>query len=339
MLASVVAWVSHLGARVPAAGRVLAGGADPLRQRAGGLCEVAAANAAPALAFVVQHSLLRSALLARLGLGAHAQLAYCVLSALALHWFIAGFVPHDSPVVLELPLPPLLHAALSLSALAAAFAALLAERRTYELLGVPQALAAWGDRRARAEPGMAGMDIITWQGLQVYRRGALLGGPGAGAAAFVAFSGLSILPAKVTASDLIVRVVAALYLRQRSRAFRSWVDRIEGVHILSWLLRLLLVLAALQHSSAQFRALVLTAGVLGTLALHRAERRAGPGADATASAGPGAEAGGRAAAEGAAAAVAGKAAAEAAASTDAADATTEKKRSRPGRLMSCAPTA
>jgi hypothetical protein len=51
--------------------------------------------------------------------------------ALTLHWFIDGFGPHDSPVVLELPLPPRLHA-LSLGALVAAFAALLAERKTYE---------------------------------------------------------------------------------------------------------------------------------------------------------------------------------------------------------------
>ena len=53
------------------------------------------------------------------------------------------------------------------------------------------------------------MDIITWQALVVHNVG--------GASAFVLFSGLSILPRRLTFSDLVVRAVAALYLRMRSK--------------------------------------------------------------------------------------------------------------------------
>ena len=66
-----------------------------------------------------------------------------------------------------------------------------------------------------------------------------------GAAGFVAFSGLSILPRRVTATDLAIRVGAAVYLRLFSRSFRAWVAKIEGVHLFTWLLRAVLVLGAL----------------------------------------------------------------------------------------------
>ena len=51
-----------------------------------------------------------------------------------------------------------------------------------------------------------------------------------GAAAFVLFTGLSIVPARLTLGDCLTRCVAAVYLRQRSKSFRQWVDRVEGAH-------------------------------------------------------------------------------------------------------------
>lgn len=58
-----------------------------------------------------------------------------------------------------------------------------------------------------------------------------------GATAFVLFTGLSIIPARLTLGDCVTRCAAAVYLRQRSRRFREWVDKVEGAHLLTWLLR------------------------------------------------------------------------------------------------------
>jgi hypothetical protein len=67
------------------------------------------------------------------------------------------------------------------------------------------------------------MGVTTWR----------LGGAGA----FVLFTGLSIIPRELTLGDCITRCIAAVYLRQRSRSFREWVDKIEGIHLLTWILR------------------------------------------------------------------------------------------------------
>ena len=282
ILVSVVAWVSHLGRRVPPVARFLAGKGAPHRAPARAL-GFWRANGPPALAFVVPHSALPPPTLARLGLRRHARLAYALMAAAALHWFVAGFVPHDSPVVLVLPLPPRAHAALSLGALAGATAALVAEPRTWGLLGVPQALAAFGAARAaRPPPPMPppAMDVITWQAACVCRAG--------GAGAFVAFSGLSILPRDVTVSDFAVRASAALYLRCRSRGFRGFVTGalVARAHLLTWALRLALVLGALAHADARADAraawspgAVLAAGAALALALRAAETRGGGGAE------------------------------------------------------------
>ena len=215
--------------------RVLAAQANPLRREPEGLWQVVKAGGPPGVTFIITHSFFRPAQLTRLGAGRYAQLLYCLSSAVVLHWFLVAFVPHDSPVVFRLDdvIPPVVHAFLSLGCLVVAFLALLLNQSTYTLLGVPQALGRPPDRASLE----AGMDIITWQGVLMYRLG--------GAAAFIAFSGLSILPAQVTASDLVVRVVAALYLRQRSKSFRRWVDKIEAVHLFTWILRLALALLAL----------------------------------------------------------------------------------------------
>lgn len=263
VLASVVAWVSHLGARVPPVGRVLAAGADPMKKDSASLFQVGLAGGPPGLCFVLLHSLLRPRQLASLGFGAYAQLVYCLHSALSLHWFLVAFVPHDSPVVFRLDevMPPVLHAGLSLGCLIVAFVVMLSNPRTYQLLGVSQAI---GGKVNKSFSN--GMDIITWQGLLMYR----FGGP----VAFIAFSGLSILPAQVTASDLVVRVVAALYLRQRSKIFRNWVHQIEHIHLFTWALRLGLAFFAVKGGAGTWF-LVAMVGAIGTLLLRLAERDRG----------------------------------------------------------------
>ena len=84
------------------------------------------------------------------------------------------------------------------------------------------------------------MDIITFMGEAVWRR--------FGSVGFVMFSGLSILPPKPTIGDVIVRVVAALYLRKRSPRFRLWVARVESAHMLTWGLRLAILTVSLSNS-------------------------------------------------------------------------------------------
>ena len=80
----------------------------------------------------------------------------------------------------------------------------------------------------------AGMDAITWMGICTWRKGEELG---SGMFAFVTFTGLPILPQQLTVGDVIVRSVAAIYLRFRSHAFRRWISNIESAHHATWLLR------------------------------------------------------------------------------------------------------
>lgn len=73
---------------------------------------------------------------------AYARLCYASLcSAVPLHLFLARFRPLDSPVVLTLPLPELVHDALSLGCLVFAFVVLVLDERTWTLIGVRRALA------------------------------------------------------------------------------------------------------------------------------------------------------------------------------------------------------
>ena len=131
------------------------------------------------------------------------------MAAAALHWFVAGFVPHDSPVVLVLP--PRRARTRALGALAGATAALVAEPRTWGLLGGRGAAAFGAARAARPPPPMPppAMDVITWQAACVCR---------AGAGRVRRVLGALDPPRDVTVSDFAVRASAALYLRCRSRA-------------------------------------------------------------------------------------------------------------------------
>ena len=97
-------------------------------------------------------------------------------------------------------------------------------------MGVSSAIGLRGEKYANPA---VGMDAITWMGVTTWRLG--------GAGAFVLFTGLSIIPAKLTLGDCITRCIAAIYLRQRSRSFRGWVEKIEDIHLFTWILRGLLL--------------------------------------------------------------------------------------------------
>lgn len=145
-----------------------------------------------------------------------------------------------------LPLPETAHAALSVGCLAFAAVSFVAHPNTWGLLGVG-GLLRWSEPyRTNPEKGM---DAITWMGATAWKGGAALGGPALGAAAFVLFTGLSIVPARLTLGDCLTRCVAAVYLRQRSKSFRQWVDRVEGAHLLTWVMRAGLLAAAASGGS------------------------------------------------------------------------------------------
>ena len=227
-------------------------------------------NVPLSLVFVLPHSLLPPARLYSLtSLGNASRILYNLKSALALHVFLANFVPLPSPVVMVLPIPPVWHVGLSVGCLGFATAAMVATPGTWGLLGVGQ-LMGWS--RAWSSNPEKGMDAITWMGAATWRWG--------GAGGFVLFTGLSILPARLTLGDCIVRGVAALYLRQRSRSFQNWVGRIERAHLFTWALRALLLVAALcstkDPEGMSAEAVVLCALGLGAM-LRFAEGLESPG--------------------------------------------------------------
>merc|ERR1712070_145366 len=61
-------------------------------------------------------------------------------------------------------------------------------------------------------------------------------------------TGISIIPPVGTLGDVLVRAVAAVYMRLRSQAFRSWVTRVEEHHGLCWFLRGCLLCGALMRT-------------------------------------------------------------------------------------------
>ena len=243
---------------------------------------------------------------------AYARLLYASLcSAVPLHLFLARFRPLDSPVVLTLPLPELVHDALSLGCLVLAFCVLVLEERTWTLMGLRRALAVTGGGRSAGlgaavdgGDGSKGKQRVSGRGggrrstcclvvhtscekrlsahptskqtrvllgMDIITWQALVVHNAGGALAFVLFSGLSILPRSLTFSDLIVRAAAALYLRIRSKAFRRWVERVETAHIFTWALRVLLLVVALRQRSAWESAAVLAAGAVVVALLRLAE--------------------------------------------------------------------
>ena len=237
-----VAWVSHLGRRAPWIAAYLVARGHPSNPPADGIVSFFARNVPLALVFALPHSLLRPARLYRAPyIGRFGRLLYNILSAVTLHIFLLGYPAvlargHGLATPREVPRP---------------FERFVPLRRRFSIfVNAPRRgacselgqLLGWSGRwRSNPERGM---DAITWMGVTAWRAGAAVGGPITGALAFVAFTGISILPSELTLGDCLTRFIAAVYLRQRSRSFRVWVDSIEGAHLLGWGIRAGLLCAA-----------------------------------------------------------------------------------------------
>ena len=192
------------------------------------------------------------------------RLLYNLVSAATLHFLLLRFTPLTTPIVATLPFPEQTHTVLSVTCLLGALVAMLADPATYGLLGAGQAL---GWSRAFSTPPAGRMDAITWMGVSAWRGGKHLLGErflfawyrdaekrsrhahALGAACFVAFTGVSILPKTLTFGDCLTRGVAAFYLRRRSSSFRAWVASVEGAHLLTWGIRACLLVAAFRAAA------------------------------------------------------------------------------------------
>ena len=87
------------------------------------------------------------------------------------------------------------------------------------------------------------IDVISLMGLVVHRKFGSFG--------FLAYSGLAIVPREIRLDDVIVRFVAALYLRARSRHFRALSERIG--HGLGWAVRSVIVVLSVAYGSYHYR--------------------------------------------------------------------------------------
>jgi hypothetical protein len=92
------------------------------------------------------------------------------------------------------------------------------------------------------------MDAISWMALTVVRTG--------GPIAFIAFSGLSIIPHESTLGDLVMRVSAAIYLRLFSKAFREFVEELHKWHLTTWVMRLSIVFVVFSQGKFDFNSLL-----------------------------------------------------------------------------------
>ena len=232
VLISTVAWISHLGYRVPWLQPLIAAKGYPSNRSCpeGKIWEFFKENVPTALVFVLPHSLLTPKRL-RTIFGRHGRLLYNGMAAVTLHMFLLTFKPLKSPVLMELPIKKEIHNFTSISMLLCAAYAFCRAPETYDMLGVNSSLSRGGPRAP------ANMDAITWMGVCAWRKGGVWG--------FIAFTGLSILPQTLTLGDVLSRGVAATYLRLRSRSFRRWVGSIPGAHHATWILRATLLTLAL----------------------------------------------------------------------------------------------
>ena len=148
----VVAWVSHLGLRMPALSSFLPAKGWPSNEPAEGVVDFLVSNLPLALLFVLPHSLVLPARLRTwtlphskcpmklLRVGASARILYSVMAAASLHVFLAFYRPLPSTRwCLSLPLTTEVHNMLSITCLGFAMATYLAHPGTWSLLGVPQA--------------------------------------------------------------------------------------------------------------------------------------------------------------------------------------------------------
>lgn len=257
VLFSVVAWVSHLGKRVPALSPMLVAQGYPGNEEVEGLVEFFQANLPAAFLFVLPHSFIRVPRLQKWVSVQYGRLLYNMIAAASLHVFLALFRPMKAEVLFTMPFGTFNHAVLSVGMLVFAFVGMMADYRTYHILGLAKAL----DRKANFPSSVTPrMDIITWMGFTTWSAG--------GSMAFVLFSGLSILPEEVTLNDIMPRVVAAIYLRLRSQGFRSWVNQIDNVHHATWVIRgLIFIFAVVQSNTLTPNQILGLAGAASTVTL------------------------------------------------------------------------
>lgn len=269
-LFGMIAWVSHLGARVEWLQPFLLSNGFAGNKPVKNIYELFKYNAATALLFTLSHSLLRPPRMMKLVGFRYARLVYCAMSGLTCHLLIAFFRPinmstlyqacfESPPPSLEeascddyvydetaniplftLPVPKYIHDWLSISMLVFSMYALMIDYRTYIILGFNRVYYGPNSGYDKFPRELSPrMDIITWIGYTVWLKAGSLG--------FVLFSGLSILPYKVYTWDLVMRVVAAIYLRARSQGFRIWVGKIESTHHFIWVLRGVILVIALWY--------------------------------------------------------------------------------------------
>eukprot|EP00924_Labyrinthula_sp_SR-Ha-C_P001305 snap_masked-scaffold_7-processed-gene-19.67-mRNA-1 protein AED:1.00 eAED:1.00 QI:0/0/0/0/1/1/2/0/344 len=285
-LFSIIAWVSHLGARVPFLQNFLIGGGLAKNKPVSTIPALFIENAPPTLQKLVGFRF--------------ARLLYCGISGFTLHLFLLYFRPlnmnevfsecldsgnetcfsdykyseDDNIPLFTLPYPKIVQDTLSIVMLIFAYYAMLSDKRTYIVLGFNRAFfgpnhPVYTDKFPRDLTPR--MDIITWIGYTTFLK--------AGSVGFILFSGVSILPHKVYLWDILVRVVAAAYLRHRSKGFNIFVGKIESTHHFIWAFRAGLVALALYTQShliqfsAQAVGLMIVLGCLAGLGLHLLEKQ------------------------------------------------------------------
>merc|ERR1719221_1259192 len=69
---------------------------------------------------------------------------------------------------------------------------------------------------------------------------------------FVLFSGISIVPRRIRIDDVVVRLVAAMYLRRRSAHFRAFSRRVAKSHHAAWFARIVMVVSTFSSASFDF---------------------------------------------------------------------------------------
>lgn len=177
-----------------------------------------------------------------------ARLFYCFASAITLHWFMLKYVSIGAAPLLTLPISADIHFYFSSICMSFAIVSYLSAPETWAMLGTSQVLE-WNKNGPIQYniPGI-GMDAISWMALTVVRAG--------GPIAFIAFSGLSIIPHESTLGDLIMRVSAAIYLRLFSKAFREFVEELHKWHLTTWLLRLSIVFFVFAQGKFDFNSLL-----------------------------------------------------------------------------------
>lgn len=168
---------------------------------------------------------------------------YNVLSALTLHYFLCNYSTYRHqegftepklggasmvlgwsmpswkiPSELTLPISAELHAIFTIVIIIPCFIIFLKNPSTWVLL--------YGESRGKSS---GNIDIITQMALSVQKEVGILG--------FVLFSGMSIVPRTIRIDDVVVRVVAAIYLRYRSAHFRAFSKRMSGSHEAAWVAR------------------------------------------------------------------------------------------------------